>query len=517
MVLANLVKRRICQSGGSLQSVLMCFRLLLLSPSKTTGIISSDEEPVLYTKCLVNRICRGSYHYSFYRVEKRVQLCHVSLAMMPILKIAGTALRLSPAYIHSVGMADGSLAVFPPLGEVNCEHRYIVYSGELAMHESSSRRGFLQSVSLASVATAGLTSLAHAGELKTENARKLRVGIVGYGVCRFGAAFGFQDHPDVEVVAVSDLFPDRCQQLAQACRCEKTYPSLEQMVKDDGIDAIFLATDAPSHAQHAVEVLKHGKHVACAVPAVYGSLEDADRLYETVKRTRLKYMMFETSYFHDDCYAMRQIYNDGGFGKLVYTEGEYYHHFPTALASYKDWREGLPPLWYPTHSTAYYVGVSGGSFTDVSCMGFRSEIPHLRADGNRYKNPFGTEVALFRTSEGGTARMTCSWDTPGHGGESGRVRGQQGSMTGMSFQGRKRKQPNIERPPLPRGLSGGGHGGSHGHLCHEFVSAIGENRQPLVDISAALNMTVSGIVAHQSALKDGQLMKIPQYSPVHTA
>src|SRR4051812_40990901 len=36
--------------------------------------------------------------------------------------------------------------------------------------------------------------------------RKIRVGIVGYGFCKFGAAFGFQDHPNVEVVAVSDFF-----------------------------------------------------------------------------------------------------------------------------------------------------------------------------------------------------------------------------------------------------------------------------------------------------------------------
>jgi hypothetical protein len=34
--------------------------------------------------------------------------------------------------------------------------------------------------------------------------RKVRVGIVGYGVCRFGADFGFQDHPNVQVVSVSD-------------------------------------------------------------------------------------------------------------------------------------------------------------------------------------------------------------------------------------------------------------------------------------------------------------------------
>lgn len=45
----------------------------------------------------------------------------------------------------------------------------------------------------------------------------------------------------------------------------------------------------------------------------------------------------------------------------------------------------------------------------------------------------------------------------------------------------------------------------------EFVDAILRNRKPWVDVAQALNMTVAGIVAHQSALKNGELMKIPQY------
>src|SRR5438034_6317099 len=137
--------------------------------------------------------------------------------------------------------------------------------------------------------------------------RKIRVGIVGYGFCKFGAEFGFQNHPNVEVAAVSDLFPDRCADLAKACRCEKTYPSLEELVKDDRIEAVFVATDAPSHARHCAEVLKHGKHVASAVPAVLGSLEDAQKLYEAVKTSGRKYMMFETSCFHEEVHAMRQL------------------------------------------------------------------------------------------------------------------------------------------------------------------------------------------------------------------
>ncbi len=340
--------------------------------------------------------------------------------------------------------------------------------------------------------------------------RKVRVGIVGYGVCQFGAAFSFQDHPNVEIVAVSDLVPERCAGLARAVRCAKTYPSLEELVKDDRIEAVFVATDAPSHARHCAEVLKHGKHAASAVPAAYGSLEEAQMLFEAVKSSGLKYMMFETSCFHDDLYAMRQIYRAGGLGKLVYAEGEYYHYMEEPIPSFKDWRVGLPPQWYPTHSNAYYVGVNGGSFTEVSCMGMPSIIKHLQPSNNRYKNPFGTEIALFRTSEGGSARMAVSWDTPGYGGEMGRIRGQRGTFYGK-YEGLESKLPPIKRPPLPPKVEAGGHGGSHGYLMNEFVTAILQDRTPLVNIAWALNMTAGGIVAHQSALKDGELLKIPQF------
>ncbi len=397
------------------------------------------------------------------------------------------------------------------------------------MAKPTSRRSFLKTAGLGAAAL-GWAASANAGEpqiqgfekeksapqpgaaWKPVSDRKIRMGIVGFGVCRFGSQFSLQHHPNVQVVAVSDLFPDRCQALAQACKCEKTYPSLEEMVKDDSIEAIFVATDAPSHCRHCIEVLQHGKHVATAVPAVWERLEDADRLFETVKKSGLNYMMFETSCFHADLYAMRQIYNAGGFGQLVYSEGEYFHYACAVIPSYKDWRIGLPPQWYPTHSNAYYVGVTGGSFTEVSCLGMPSIRDELKPENNRYKNPFGTEIALFRTSEGGMSRMAVSWDTPGYGGEVGRVRGQKGSMVGEKYEGLEKTLPNLAKPALPPAVEAGGHGGSHGYLGHEFVMSILENRQPLVNVAWALNMTVAGIVAHQSALKNGELMKIPQYT-----
>lgn len=354
------------------------------------------------------------------------------------------------------------------------------------------------------------TSAETSQEWQPVSDRRIRVGLAGFGLCQFAAAFSFQDHPNVEVVAVTDLIPERCDGLAKAARCEKKYASLEEMVKDDQIEAIFAATDAPAHARHCILAMQHGKHVCSAVPAVYGSLEEADELFETVKKTGLNYMLFETSVFHDDVYAARVLYEAGVLGDIIYSEGEYYHYMPEPLPSFKDWRVGLPPMWYPTHSTGYYVGIHGGRFTEVSCMGMPSTIEHLTPAGNVYKNPFGTEIALLRTSEGGMSRMAVSWDTEGWGAEAGRIRGQRGAVN-RSYSGPVKDLPNTRKPPLPPGVQPGGHGGSHGYLCHEFVMSILENRKPLVDVAWALNMTVAGTLAHESALKDGELLKIPQY------
>ncbi len=355
--------------------------------------------------------------------------------------------------------------------------------------------------------------------------RKLRVGLVGYGVCQFSAEFSFQDHPNVEVVAVSDLFPERCAALAKRARCEKTYPSLEEMVKDDSIEAIFVATDAPSHARHCILCLEHGKHVCHAVPVHYGQPEEGERLLECVKKNRgLKYAMFETSAFHDDLYAMEKIYKAGGFGKLIYTEGEYNHTTAPgapSIGSYGNWRGSGSPLWYPTHASAYYVGVTHKRFLDVCARGIE---PFTPKEPNGIGNTFVAEVALLNTEEGGLARIMYS-ESYGDYLENGRVRGEIGGFdstyrpleagyTGTE-EGRKivaELGASLRKPALPPGVEPGGHGGSHGYLCNDFVDACLKDQEPRVGIIDALNMTTLGYYAHLSAAKDGEVFKLPHYT-----
>ena len=167
--------------------------------------------------------------------------------------------------------------------------------------------------------------------------RKIKVGIAGYGLCKFGAQFFYQNHPNVEVVAATDLDPGRCAALAKAVGAPKTYSSCEEMIKDKSIEAIYIATDAPSHARLAIMALNHGKHVCSAVPAVFGfeAEDEAEKLFNAVQSSGLKYMMNETSAYHADLYAKRMQYQAGALGKVMYSEGEYYHDFGSGLPGFE--------------------------------------------------------------------------------------------------------------------------------------------------------------------------------------
>ena len=91
------------------------------------------------------------------------------------------------------------------------------------------RRTFLKSSGIAALGASLPSGLLAQGSVSRKST-KLRVGIVGG---RFGSNFyAFKLHPDCEVVAVSDLRQKRLAKMVEVFECTKTYPSLEEMVKD---------------------------------------------------------------------------------------------------------------------------------------------------------------------------------------------------------------------------------------------------------------------------------------------
>jgi predicted dehydrogenase len=345
--------------------------------------------------------------------------------------------------------------------------------------------------------------------------RKIRMGIVGGG---FGSSFQWHEDPNCIVHAVSDLRADRREGLMKTYHCEKSYESLEKMIHDKDIEAIGIYTGAADHARHVQMVIS-------AVPACM-SLEEAAEMKTLKEKTGLKYMMAETSYYRQHCIAARKLYEDKKFGELFYSEVEYYHPKIGAaedrLSTYegqRTWRYGFPPMHYPTHSTGLLVGVTGERLTKVSCLGW-APMGEQSWQDNVYQNPFSSNMALFKTDRGHMCRCGVFWNGQSHG-ERAQWFGQEMTYYMPSSAGPMKiigpGAPTWASVPdfyhlLPKAMRhASGHGGSHTFLTHEFIAALVEEREPTIDLYESLAMTVPGIVAHQSALKGGEQLKVPSF------
>lgn len=365
--------------------------------------------------------------------------------------------------------------------------------------------------------------------------RKVRVGIVGG---RFGLTFQFQDHPDCIVEAVADLRPERRAALEKTYRCTKSYASLAELVRDPKVEAVCLFTDGPLHVEHATLALKNGKHVLSAVPAAWGSLEQCHALNESVERSGLRYMMAETSWYRQAAISARKLYRGGKFGEIYYSESEYHHDGLETLyfeEGKRTWRYGVAPMHYPTHCAAFLTSVTGERFTEVSCHGWGDDSPVLK--DNEYGNPFWNETALLKTNRGNAHRLAVWWKGAHKETERAQWFGTKMSLAtagwnpatavhqkdalgkddaGFAHRA-NRVEPFVETQwwktdLLPEPLrKPSGHDGAHTFLTHEFVDALSHDRAPVIDVKESLAMTAPGIVAHLSALRGGELLKIPSF------
>jgi len=226
----------------------------------------------------------------------------------------------------------------------------------------------------------------------------------------------------------------------------------------------------------------------------------------------------------------------GGFGELFYTEAEYYHDrgdLETLVTNKKtrfyhpdgsrNWRVGLPPLQYPTHCLAYVVGVTGERITKVSGFGWGTDHPFLKE--NAYNNPYWNEASIMQTNKGHMVRCNmfklCAAD-----GERAQWFGDKATLY-MPIHGvldeavkrvRMEKAAPVQIPEywksdmLPEPMRHpSGHGGSAVFISAEFVNALLEDREPEIDLYESLAMTVPGIIAHQSVMKDGERLSVPQF------
>jgi len=375
----------------------------------------------------------------------------------------------------------------------------------------------------------------------------ISLGIVGVG--SFGSGFIglFQKHPLVHRLALCDVQAQRLATRAGQFGITETYAGLDEICRSD-LDALAIFTQPWLHAPQIVQALEAGKHVYSAVPVASShdgdeSLEWCDRVIATCRRTGLHYMMGETSHYRPEAMYCRRRAAAGDFGRFVHAEGAYVHDVDWPPCSLRDvykarwgpnWnprKDGSPPMYYPTHSTGGFLSVMPAHVTELSALGYHDPDDNFHRADTESGNVFGNEIALMRLSNGATATIKEYRRIGAWGFEGFSLLGTNASFINSFDVCRwmSREQPpgapltdDEMRDPLPpavaeafRDESGetqyGGHGGSHAYLVHEFVDAVAYDRHPSINAWQAVRYLAPGIIAHQSALRAGELLKVPDW------
>jgi predicted dehydrogenase len=370
--------------------------------------------------------------------------------------------------------------------------------------------------------------------------RPVRTAIVGLG---FGAEFIpiHQRHPHAELVAICQRSQDKLDRVGNASGVARRYTRYADVLADKAIDAVHINSPIPDHGPMSIAALEAGKHVICTVPMAT-SLEDCRRIVELAERTGLKYMMAETVVYAREFLFIKQLAAAGDLGKIQFLQASHQQD----MDGWPDYWPGLPPMHYATHCVGPCLALERLDAEEVSCFGsgrIREELV------GKYGSPFAIESAHVKLKGSDVvARIIRSlFDTARQYRESFDVYGSKQSFEWQLIEGEepvlhtaKRPEPEIpRRVPVPdfahllpepiqafttggvydgddhQHLSftqGGGHGGSHPHLVHEFVTALVEGRDPYPNARQSANWTCTGLLAHQSAMAGGVIEKLPEWS-----
>lgn len=397
---------------------------------------------------------------------------------------------------------------------------------------------------------------------------KIKIAVIGCG--RFARAFVnlFKVHPAVEKVYVCDLKKDREEEYANTFGVDRI-ESFEEALSSDKVNAIAIFTQRFKHGKMAIEALKAGKHVYSAVPCAI-DIEEIKEIEKLVRETRLTYSMGETGFYRAPAIFCREEYAKGTFGKFTYGEAHYNHDIRNMEESFKssggeEWKKyaGIPPFFYPTHSTSMVLSAMPGVYAKrVVALGFkgspRTDIYGINGQ-NLYNNPFSNTAMLLELSNGGIARISenrcVGWQSPEtyisqfYGTDGGYefsvarhhlatwkednpkkvnmkdVTKQlqpkevyesicsdyetaiQQIADGAGFTSVSPVQPVARLPKEYEGLHNG-HNGTHHFLIDDFCRAIETGKLSPTNIWAVARWNIPGLMAHQSALEGGKPMEV---------
>jgi predicted dehydrogenase len=370
--------------------------------------------------------------------------------------------------------------------------------------------------------------------------KPIRVAIVGLG---FGAEFIpiYQKYPGAEIQAICRRDRKGLDECGDRYGIKARYSEYRDLLKDPNVDAVHINSPIPDHAWMSIEALNAGKHVACTVP-MGTSIDECKRIALAQRKSGKIYMMMETVVYSREYLFVKELHDKGELGRLQFLRGSHQQD----MDGWPDYWPGLPPMWYATHCVSPCLAILGKHAQSVVCHGSGRIGEDLIG---RYGSPFAIETATFTIKDSDVvAEVTRSlFDVARQYRESFDATG---SKKSFEWQQVENEDPVIHTKSTPEHplsepeiakrvkvpdyahllpepirrftqpaaiqdaehlsfLQGGGHGGSHPHLVHAFLSAVKGDRPALPDAATSANWTMVGLCAHESAMNGGKRIDIP--------
>src|SRR5258706_14893137 len=144
---------------------------------------------------------------------------------------------------------------------------------------------------------------------------KLRIGLVGLGTGGRSLPQAIAKTTGFSFVAGADLRAEARAQYAREFAIQ-TFDSVEALCALKNLDAVYIATPNPFHAEHAIAALESGKHVMVEKPMAL-TLADCDRMIAAAEQSRVKLMVAHTRSFNPPIRTMREIIASGRLGRVT--------------------------------------------------------------------------------------------------------------------------------------------------------------------------------------------------------
>ena len=150
--------------------------------------------------------------------------------------------------------------------------------------------------------------------------RPLRVAVAGLGYWGPNIARNFAALPDTELAWCCDAVEANRDRVAPMFPGARLTADLDDVLADDSVDAVALATPVPTHAPLALRVLEAGKHCFVEKPMAQ-STADAEAVVSAARAAGRTLMVGHLLEYHPGVVKLKELIDDGTLGRVLYIYG----------------------------------------------------------------------------------------------------------------------------------------------------------------------------------------------------